>query len=676
MNFSPKNKTLMMVIGIIIIVTAISLSIVALVLVTGKDNESLETSNLTVEELNVKELTVTGEIRGDNGTLSKKTRATVKFTDEIYAVKGVFFGDNKTGFTLPIEDGNINQVLQTDGTGTVRFSDVSSTGDVVGPVLSTERGIAIFNDVDGITLDSTTVTFDDNNNMDLNFKQIKNRGSMNSIGLPVWQDIRKGELIVLSSHPSIYNPVWADSLGISVQTNENIIVNTDKTYDIGNSLAVCPLTDNRILVIVPVTSGLSMFVPTTIATSVILPDTRSFDMVCCCRLSVSPTHFFIMYTSGIGFGDTMQVNFKIYEVEASGSIIFISSSEPFTTQAATSLSCVEIRSEVDDTIIIVTYLDEDGKTVMRGIVLNISSTGFLMDKQPVFYLATTSLLDISTVDTRKFNLESLLENEMVAIAYMDGIDGKTASLTFTRSSGVLSFNGTPITLIPAVNTLQIGFFKTVGNLDNLSFIISTNSDNTSLVSISFYKITNTSYELSGDTGVIQMPNNVSYQKFSNPIIIDNVPLSVSILVLGRYTNANVFQYGIKFDMSDIKKYWIQPPSNYFTRSETLLYTGSDLMASCQTQEGFFTSISMVNITDNGTVGVMEKLLPYVEAYVISTHGLLQGIAMEDVAQDGIIFPNLFTQPILIQTNNTPGSLIEIGGGHTSLAVTETETFVF
>ena len=54
-----------------------------------------------------------------------------------------------TAFTLPTSDGTTGQVLQTNGSGTLSFTTVSSVGDVVGPASATDNGIALFDGTTG-----------------------------------------------------------------------------------------------------------------------------------------------------------------------------------------------------------------------------------------------------------------------------------------------------------------------------------------------------------------------------------------------------------------------------------------------------------------------------------------------------------------------------------------------
>jgi hypothetical protein len=68
-------------------------------------------------------------------------------------------------FTLPSTDGTLNQVLVTDGAGTVTWTTVAGTGDVVGPAGATDNAICRYNGATGTSIQDSGVTIDDSDRL-------------------------------------------------------------------------------------------------------------------------------------------------------------------------------------------------------------------------------------------------------------------------------------------------------------------------------------------------------------------------------------------------------------------------------------------------------------------------------------------------------------------------------
>jgi len=63
--------------------------------------------------------------------------------------------------TLPVDDGNANQVLTTDGVGVLSWSTPAGAGDVVGPASATDNAITRFDGVSGTLIKNSTVILSD-----------------------------------------------------------------------------------------------------------------------------------------------------------------------------------------------------------------------------------------------------------------------------------------------------------------------------------------------------------------------------------------------------------------------------------------------------------------------------------------------------------------------------------
>jgi uncharacterized delta-60 repeat protein len=68
------------------------------------------------------------------------------------------------GLMYPVEDGTAGQVITTDGSGNLTFSDVSG-GDMVGPASATDNAIARFDTITGKLVQDSGVLIDDSNNI-------------------------------------------------------------------------------------------------------------------------------------------------------------------------------------------------------------------------------------------------------------------------------------------------------------------------------------------------------------------------------------------------------------------------------------------------------------------------------------------------------------------------------
>lgn len=72
-------------------------------------------------------------------------------------------GNNTASWTmtLPVDDGNSGQYLQTDGSGNTSWATISGTGDVVGPASATDNAIARFDGTTGKLIQNSAVTVAD-----------------------------------------------------------------------------------------------------------------------------------------------------------------------------------------------------------------------------------------------------------------------------------------------------------------------------------------------------------------------------------------------------------------------------------------------------------------------------------------------------------------------------------
>lgn len=100
--------------------------------------------------------------------------------------------------TWPNADGSAGQVLITDGGGTLSWSTLGGTGDVVGPASATDDAIARFDTTTGKLIQNSLATIDDTGNItapdfigDLN-------GAVRFTGKAIGTDIDKGEVVYIS----------------------------------------------------------------------------------------------------------------------------------------------------------------------------------------------------------------------------------------------------------------------------------------------------------------------------------------------------------------------------------------------------------------------------------------------------------------------------------------------
>jgi hypothetical protein len=126
-----------------------------------------ETAGTTAMQFERSSQTITGVIFPTGNFLVGQTTQTAseKFglTGDAYITGALTTTGAVTigAFTLPATDGAANQVLVTNGSGTVTWTSVAGTGDVVGPSSSTDNAIARFDSTTGKLLQNSLVTVSD-----------------------------------------------------------------------------------------------------------------------------------------------------------------------------------------------------------------------------------------------------------------------------------------------------------------------------------------------------------------------------------------------------------------------------------------------------------------------------------------------------------------------------------
>jgi hypothetical protein len=100
--------------------------------------------------------TFSGPVASENGFISIAATSGNTLTIQAPAALSA-----DTTLTFPNGAGSNGQVLTTNGTGTLSFTTVSGTGDVVGPASSTDNALARYDTTTGKLLQNSLVTISD-----------------------------------------------------------------------------------------------------------------------------------------------------------------------------------------------------------------------------------------------------------------------------------------------------------------------------------------------------------------------------------------------------------------------------------------------------------------------------------------------------------------------------------